>query len=512
MIGIVIFTLLSSVTGAVFYPNQILVREVARFTANKSRIVEIADLPGDLDRSSFRVYGEGILIGEVTLVEIYQKEPKGIKVKRLIHRIDSLEESIKAIDDRVSAFKAKEEFLKSIKVTIPKKLSGDLYKGEVNAKEWQEAMGFIFDGAVDIKAEIRGLNKTKKKILEEIGNLREQLYRIAPYYKKNSYTARIEVTAKTPGTHKLGLEYLIGNGGWRPYYEFRPAGDKLEIGCFGKVIQRSGRDWQGIKVELTTARPAIGTTPPPLTAWYLRVEEPYVYDEEAPRAAREKAAMPAATSEVAKKEMVRVEEVGTAVRFKIPKSQTIKTGDEKKIPIVKKRFPARMTYFAAPRVAPFVYLKAELENGYDFPLLSGRGSIYSGELFTGMTTLGHTAPGESLRLFIGPDEQIKAKRELIRRFKKTKGVFKKREAIEYLFRITVENFRKDKIDLILTDQVPVSTDAEIKIRDVKIEPLAKPDEQGIIKWPVELKGNEKKKFEIGYTIEYPKGKNIIGLP
>ncbi|HID32929.1 MAG TPA: mucoidy inhibitor MuiA family protein, partial [bacterium (Candidatus Stahlbacteria)] len=313
MISLICFAIVSTVSSATFYPNQILVTEEATLTISTSKTVTITGLPGDLDPSSFRVFGEGFSIGEVTLDAIYLKEPKDPKVKRIITRIDSLEERIKAIDDRINALRAKEEFLNSIKVTIPKKLSSDLYEGKVNSKEWQEAMRFIFDGAVNIKAEVRDITRMKKRLMEEIANLRERLYRIAPYYKKRSYTAEIEVSITRTGTYRLGIEYLIPNGGWRPYYEFRPIGDRLEIGCFGKVIQRSGRDWNNIKVELTTSRPAIGTTPPPISGWYLRTEEPYAYDEKA----RRKSLAPAVTlaeAEEAKKEApVEIEEVGTAV-------------------------------------------------------------------------------------------------------------------------------------------------------------------------------------------------------
>jgi len=507
MIFLIICTITSQVVSATFYPDQILIREEVKVHLTGSKKVTITGLPGNLDPTSFRISGRNLSIGEVSLVEVYLKEPKDPKVRRLVAKIDSLEEEIRRIEDGIDALRAKEEFLKSIRVSVPKKISGELYRGGVDPENWRKVMDFIFEGAVDIRAEIREMERDGEKKKEALADLRDKLSRIAPYYRRRSYNAVIEVRAKRPGEFRLQLEYLIRSGGWHPYYELRPKGEGLEIGVFGKVIQRSGRDWKGAKVELTTARPSIGPKPPPLIAWQLRFEEVWA-KEKVGRVLAQRPAVPARDEE----QKVMIEEVGRAVSFKIPGLQTIKTGEEKKLPIITRTFPARMIHFTSPRVSPFVYLKAEAENGFDFPLLPGGGNVYSDGLFSGVIEIGHTAPGESLHLFIGPDEQIKVKRELVRRFKEKRGIFKKREAVSYHFRITVNNYRKRKIDLILKDQIPISTDAEIKVRDVQIDPKTEPDEKGILTWPITLNPNEEREFNIKFTVEYPKGRRVIGLP
>jgi hypothetical protein len=41
------------------------------------------------------------------------------------------------------------------------------------------------------------------------------------------------------------------------------------------------------------------------------------------------------------------------------------------------------------------------------------------------------------------------------------------------------------------------------ISGVKVSPDAKPDSQGILRWPLTLQAKEKCKFEVQYQIEYP---------
>ncbi|HID32550.1 MAG TPA: mucoidy inhibitor MuiA family protein [bacterium (Candidatus Stahlbacteria)] len=496
MLFLLVATVTSNVVSATFYPDRILVREIATVTLSGPERIEVSNLPGGMNRTTFRISGKGVKIGEVSLDQIYLIEERDPKVRRLIQRIDSLEEKKTALEDEIEALKAKENFLRSIQLAMPEKFSKEIYQGKVALSEWQKAMDFIFTGGVEVKASIRKKKRLNEKLNEKLDQLRKRLRKIAPYHRKRSYTATVEVIPEGPGDYRLRLEYLMTGGGWRPYYEFRPVGDHLEIGVFATLLQKSGRDFNDVRITLTTARPSVGPSPPELSAWRLGFYKPR---HMAPLA-------------IAKRpEEVDVEEAGPVVNLKPPGLLTVKTGEEKKIPIETEEFPARMFHYAVPRVSPSVYLKIETENGFDFPLLAGSGSTYLGGIYTGSTHLDHTAPGESLKIFIGPDEKVKVRRELVRRFKKTKGLFKKREAVAYHYRITVENYRKNKINLVLKDQIPVSTESEIEVKDIKITPEAKPDEKGIITWSVGLGGNEKEEFNIEFVVEYPKGRKVKGI-
>ena len=59
---------------------------------------------------------------------------------------------------------------------------------------------------------------------------------------------------------------------------------------------------------------------------------------------------------------------------------------------------------------------------------------------------------------------------------------------------------------------PKRENTKIEIKDLNIRPQpSKKDEKGILTWKLVLEPQEKQEILIGFTIEYPKGANIIGI-
>ena len=52
-------------------------------------------------------------------------------------------------------------------------------------------------------------------------------------------------------------------------------------------------------------------------------------------------------------------------------------------------------------------------------------------------------PGQKLELFMGIDDKIKVKRELINRYTRKKGLGNKDISIEYAYKLTIESFKED---------------------------------------------------------------------
>lgn len=72
------------------------------------------------------------------------------------------------------------------------------------------------------------------------------------------------------------------------------------------------------------------------------------------------------------------------------------------------------------------------------------------------------------------------------------------------------NKTKDRIEVL--DQLPISQNTKIEIKDQNITPApSKKDEKGVLTWKFTMAPKEKREILIGFTIEYPKGSNIRGL-
>jgi hypothetical protein len=118
-----------------------------------------------------------------------------------------------------------------------------------------------------------------------------------------------------------------------------------------------------------------------------------------------------------------------------------------------------------------------------------------------MTNLDFVAEGEEFSVFLNVADQIKLSRVLDK--KRSALVRKQRTQMQLAFVVTVENLSNKPVALNLSDRIPVSEDRDIVISGVKITPDAKPDSKGLLRWPLDLKPKEKRKFLIQYQIEYP---------
>jgi hypothetical protein len=63
--------------------------------------------------------------------------------------------------------------------------------------------------------------------------------------------------------------------------------------------------------------------------------------------------------------------------------------------------------------------------------------------------------------------------------------------------------------MLIFDQVPISTLEEIKVDIFEISGANHNLETGEIKWDFSIEPNESKKFELKYSVRYPKNRNLI---
>ena len=322
------------------------------------------------------------------------------------------------------------------------------------------------------------------------------------------------------GTFQVELTYVIPNAAdWSPYYELRasPGEGKVNVAYFAKLVQRTGEDWDNVRVVLSTTTPVLGVTPPEPNPWYLSLLE-------AERAAYKRMVMPApGAADMArpmggvmeqKAEEIQPVETGISLQYVIPGRVSLKSGEQaKKLGLKQTALPAEFEYYTLPRSGQQAYLTGNLANTSDFVFLAGDGNTYVGDEYTGSTWLPNIASQESTLLSFGIDERVKVKRELVSSFKSKGGLFSKTEKQSFVYRTTVENYTQKPVTIKVVEQVPVSQQGEIKVTVTKVEPkfLEEDKDKGTYTWKptIEVKG----KFTIDYefTVEYPTGRQVQGL-
>jgi len=89
----------------------------------------------------------------------------------------------------------------------------------------------------------------------------------------------------------------------------------------------------------------------------------------------------------------------------------------------------------------------------------------------------------------------------------------RKEVEERKYQISLQNFSPNPIRLLLYDQIPISRNADIQVNlgNFSDKPASVDKDTGKLTWEIELSPKVKKVIEFGYSVEWPKGKEISGV-
>ncbi len=511
-------TVASRIDTVIVYPNQVVVFRSAQVEIGGAEELVFAGLPGALVDNSVRVRAPGLRIGEVQIKKGYLAEPTP-DVRRLEQKVRLLEDSLKTMEDEGAVLKVKEEFLNSVKLGAPEIISKELQQGRVAPESWRGALSFLADELTRIKTRQLRLQREQEGVKKRLEATRQEL-NSARALVENRKELRFTVEGD-PGSYRIAFSYALPRAAeWRPYYELRADPGKGMVGMsyYARLSQRTGEDWEDVKVILSTAVPSAAITPPEPGPWNLYlIEETFrAKTMPAPGAQGEAAMAQFEDEEVAASAPIEVlpVETGISLQYVIPGRVSLKSGEEaRKLSLTQISLPAEFEYYTLPRVREQVFLTGKVLNSTDFVLLAGEGNTYVGDEFTGSIVMPAVAPQESVVLGFGVDERVKVRRELVKTFKSRVGLGGKTERVQFVYRTTVENYHPKPVKIRIIEQVPVSQQREIKVTVTKIEPrYSEQDEsRGLYIFEPEIRSKERFEINFEYQVEYPAGRRVGGL-
>ncbi len=186
-------------------------------------------------------------------------------------------------------------------------------------------------------------------------------------------------------------------------------------------------------------------------------------------------------------------------------------GNPHKTTISRFDLDAALDHLAVPVLAPEAYLRATMTNTSPLLLLAGSARIFHDRQFAGETALQTVAAGEELELQLGVDEQIRIERKLHRRAT-SKAVLGGTRTVDIAYETTVENHRAGQARISVHDHIPVSADAEIKVRLRETSP--NPSDQtdlGELTWKLTLEPGQSATIRHRFTVEHPAQVSVAGL-
>jgi uncharacterized protein (TIGR02231 family) len=387
----------------------------------------------------------------------------------------------------------------------------------------------IASTSLETEKKIYELSKEIKVIEQELAGLRQ------PQSKKKGF---IEIVFRSTKKQSVSFEasYLVYQAAWSPFYKVNVSEDLKEISMqmFAQIKQTTGEDWNDCFITISNVVPMNNISLPKAYPWVLDIPRQQHYARNKmlagvamPSVALEKKAeMDAGMSnEVADYEEVPAEFQQTAVRelplaFEYTFENAITIESENKetlLPLFGRKLEGKYFYYSVPKNTQQTFLVSEVASSEE--LLSAPMSVFFADRYVGKTYLPAQKAGETFELNLGVDRGVIVKRQVIIDEVKETTFFGKVDAPtinrDMLIKITVENTKKEPVAVKVYDAIPVSRTDKIVVKDMAIVPEAFQqdiyDQKGVSMWKFALDPNETKEISIGFTVQYPKDVNPVGL-
>jgi len=524
----------SKIGEVVVYPDSALITREGSLQVKQGVCKAVfSDIIPEFDENSIKVSAKGDASAKIygaQVKTVFLEEVPSQDIEQLKKQIMDLQDSVKQLNDAKAVLLDERKFLDSIRLFSGDQISKDLVTKIPSTQDMDSTLKYL---SAKLKENYSAIMDTDIKIREaskKIDALNRQLAEIIGNAKKQSRSVIIELEVLKAGNLELTVSYLVRGAWWQPIYDARAAFDKgeVEFMVYGIVNQKTGEEWQDVDITLSTAKPTLGGTMSEPYSWTLSPIKPVVYRESKSGFGMQKAMVAYEVSaqssgmggyEEAPAPVTTVEEKGIAINYKLPLKATVKSdGSDHKLSIISQVLKADFEYSSYPRTSELAYLRSHVKNDPKLQLLSGNVNIFLEGDFVGSSSIDNIGPGEEFDLYLGADENVKVKRELLEKKADETligNIPSTTKRTKFRYKITVENYKSKKIKMQLYDSMPVSQDDRIKVKmdDMNIAPDQKDweDKKGVYVWKLELEPKGKKEILFGFTIDHPRNMEVEGL-
>lgn len=537
----------ASIASVTVYSDRAQIVRRARVQLEAgARDLTIADLPAELDLNSLRAKGSGEVAVKILGVEsreVFLTEENHQAARDVQQELDVAEAEGAAIASEDEVLQHRLATIEEMASSAAKRYAQSLADGRSTLASVGELLDYLQAQSMEVHQARAALETRKRENAAQQVALQNRLQQLRSARTKKAQSVSVLVESSGAGAWDLELSYVVPGASWKPLYDARvslllpstPEDEltgKLSLSYLASITQRTGEDWNDVAVSLSTARPNLGSLPPKLTPIYVDVQQQYASGGAISRARAQAGAgedsdvvemlsalapamsMPsqaAPTPIQAQIETAEVQSEGATVVFQLPRRLSVPSdGQPHRAPISNPEFSCKLDYVAIPRRSEWAYLRATVQNESALSLLRGEASIFRDEMFIGKTALKNVAPGEEWQMFLGPDEQVKARHELTRRDVE-KNLMGNVRYQTFGYKIEIENLKAHRVQLELLDQIPVSRHEQIKVKLKNAQPQPQADEMGILKWELALASQAKRELIYESVVESPRDVNLVGL-
>lgn len=537
-------TIKSTLSEVTVYTNGAQIHRKANFTV-KPGITEliIEGVSPNIDPKSLQVKAFGNVVLIDSKYDTYYPKPIKVELNGLPLKIRNDISQLKDSMDQVS-FDVKEIQDEIDVLTMTKNILSNngavRGQGKVNdsIQLLKQTLDYYQVKMNELNKKIQVLNTRKKAKDARLSKMNIRLQELMNYQSSNTpienkgpiHRLLITLQAKEAVTGKLAISYLASGASWVPTYDLRADIEtgKVNLTYKATISQSTGEKWDDVRLTLSTNDPYQNKTKPELHPWYVDfmnlygnmngrlnsvsiVEKPAVAyfkdnrDDEKKEADTQEVYI--ANGQQSYEFTTMIERVLSA-EYKIDLPYTIEADGQEHMVLVRNiDLAASYNYYTVPKLDPGVYLMAEIIKLDELQLVPAQATIFFDGTYIGETYLDPSSTSDTLRLSLGKDPNILVKRVLLKKDSKDQIIGSERER-SFSYEISMKNLKGTKIQLIVEDQIPLTTNGAIKIEDTETGKANYDKSTGMLKWKINLDPKEAKKVTYGFKIKHPKEQNV----
>lgn len=512
------------------YFNGAEIQQVANVTLPKGTSeVVVANVANYLDENSIQIKSTS----KVTIlsVQFTNQAITGYEDNYVSELARPIYDSIQLVEKEIGKNKILENSVaKSVELLDKnQQLSG----ANVNTAELSKLLDFYKNKRYELENQLKNIAEKNKELQKKLNLLKFRLGAASSQNTNNRGKLVLRVINEVAGKVPFQLNYISYQAHWNPFYEVRSEkiNTPITLKYNAAVSQNTGVDWNNVKLTLSSGYVNAYTQAPTLNPWFIhsrkKDSDKKVY-QEITNVRREKAAfhknmqtMELESVEVADEDMILedkslddivvVGETQFNVVFDIDLPYTIlSNGKKHSVSLKNLEIPATYQYYSAPKYDLGAYLMGNVENYGKYNLLSGEASLIFEGMYVGKTTINPENADKKLLLSLGKDKRIITERKLISKNTENKSLSSKKIQT-FTYEISVQNNKKEAITIEIEDQVPVSTEKDIKVSLTEAKEAIFNKEKGSLKWKLNLKPNENRKIRFVYQVESDKDTIVENL-
>lgn len=499
----------------VFLNGAQVTRAVSTTVDAGTTVLEIGNLSPNIDKQSISVSGTGeaTLAGVGFRMEYLTEDKKPANVRILEDSARSLQLEL----DKVNSLEL--VYNDEIALLNANKSVGGSNVG-VDVDNLHEVADFFRQRMIELRIKLIDTGREKKKVSERLARVNQQLNELNAKNNRPFGTVLVTLNARQRTTVNLTLNYYTQGVSWSPQYDIRAkdVSSPVQLGYKAQVTNASGESWDKVQLTLSTGNPSLGGTKPQIVPWYLDFLQPYY--QRGAMELKELSAMPAMRDESISTSgnavqlsvpVVQMNENQLATDFEIAMPYSL-AGDGKPVmvDIQSHQLPATYTYYAAPRLDRDAFLLARISGWDGLNLLPGLANVYFEGSYVGETSIDPSSTLDTLDLSLGRDKRIVITREKKKEMTSVKTIGGN-QVHETSWEIKIRNSKREKVDLVLEDQFPISRDKDIKVQIGEYSGAGYDESTGKLTWRLSLGSNQTEVKTFNYTVKHPKDRPVPGL-